>query len=250
MKKGRKRRLRKFLFEFLSIFIAVISAFALSNWNDNRKDSLVESKILLEIRNGLEKDREDVEINLNGHKGGIRSCKYWRSIINGESQSMDTLASYYLGLTRDFTSIQNTSGYETLKSKGFEIIENDSLRAKIISLYEFDYQTLRKLEEEYHELQFQENYYTRINDAIAPNFVYDEKGNMFDIRMPIDLEEAERNIILSYLWKIQVNRRFIMNFYEEVKTNIDALLIEIDSELNGAEVEMNHQGQLELDSVQ
>ena len=73
---------------------------------------------------------------------------------------------------------------------------------------------------------------------------------MFDIRMPIDLEEAERNIILSYLWKIQVNRRFIMNFYEEVKTNIDALLIEIDSELNGAEVEMNHQGQLELDSVQ
>lgn len=61
---------------------------------------------------------------------------------------------------------------------GFELIDTDSLRSKIISLYEFDYQTLRKLEEEYYELQFQENYYTEPNNAIAPNFKYDEKGNI------------------------------------------------------------------------
>ena len=40
---------KKHGFEFLSIFIAVISAFALNNWNDNRNADKSESKILIEI---------------------------------------------------------------------------------------------------------------------------------------------------------------------------------------------------------
>ena len=52
----KKRNWRKYSVEFLSIFTAVISAFALNNWNDNRKDQNAEQKILIEIKNGLEKD--------------------------------------------------------------------------------------------------------------------------------------------------------------------------------------------------
>lgn len=230
-KKLKNRNWKKYAFEFLSIFIAVISAFALSNWNDNRRDNQAESKILTEILNGLEKDKEDVEINRMGHEYGIRACNFWRGIINGKNSGLDSLSQYYLALTRDFTSIQNTSGYETLKSKGFELIDNDSLRAKIISLYEFDYQTLRKLEEEYYELQFQENYYREINNAIAPNFVFDSKGNIKSIKLPLKLREAERNVILSYIWKIQVNRRFVVKVYDEVKVKINELQEEISIEL-------------------
>jgi hypothetical protein len=225
------RNWKKYAFEFLSIFVAVITAFALDNWNDNRKDNIAEAKILLEILNGLEKDKKDVEINLMGHEQGINSCKFWRNIIHNEPQNLDTLQQYYLALTRDFTSIQNTSGYETLKSRGFELVDNDSLRSKIISLYEFEYQTLRKLEEEYFELQFQENYFREINKAIAPNFLYDAKGNISSIQLPLPLTDSDKNILLSYLWKIQVNRGFIMRFYDEVKVRIDELQEEIEAEL-------------------
>lgn len=227
-----KQNWKKYAFEFLSIFVAVISAFALNNWNDNRRDDRAESKILTEILNGLEKDETDVEINLMGHEQGIRSCKFWRAIINGENRNLDTLGDYYLALTRDFTSIQNTSGYETLKSRGFELIDNDSLRAKIISLYEFEYQTLRKLEEEYYELQFQENYFPELNNAIAPNFMFDAIGNIIDLKLPIELTEPKKKILLSYLWKIQVNRRFVIHYYDGVKLKINELQQEIEAELN------------------
>ena len=44
---------KRFGFESLSIFIAVVAAFALDNWNENRKEQLAESKILTEVYNGL-----------------------------------------------------------------------------------------------------------------------------------------------------------------------------------------------------
>jgi hypothetical protein len=47
---------KKYTFEFFSIFIAVITAFPLNNWNDNRKADKSVNKILIEISNGLEKE--------------------------------------------------------------------------------------------------------------------------------------------------------------------------------------------------
>ena len=138
---------KKYGFEFLSIFIAVISAFALNNWNDNRRNSEVETKILVEIMNGLEKDLDDVNLNRYGHEEGIKACRFFQQIINGKLVSTDSLRDYYLALTRDFVAIQNISGYESLKSRGLEFIKNDTLRFKIITLYEYDYKTLKKFEE-------------------------------------------------------------------------------------------------------
>ena len=221
----------KYLFEFLSIFIAVVAAFALNNWNDNRRDSKAESKILIEILQGFEKDIEDAQTNVMGHEVGIKACKYWRKIINNEPVSQDTLARHYLRLTRDFVSIQNTSGYEALKSKGLEIIKNDSLRSKIISLYEFEFKTVLKLEEDYHELQFQRNYFNEFNRIVAPHFQYDQKGNPVGIDLPLKISKADKNIMLSYLWKIEINRGFILVMYAELEETLMALSAEIEKEI-------------------
>jgi len=223
---------RKLGFEFVSIFIAVVLAFALTNWNENRKDKNTAKNILTEILNGLEKDVEDININKYGHKVGIRACEYWRQVINNEEFNQDSVYNQYFRLTRDFFSAQNISGYETLKSKGLELIKNDSLRFNIISLYEYNYRSLKVLEETYYEAQFQANYFSNINDIMAPYFIFDEKGTMVKIRTPIQMEASQKNILLSYLWKIQVNRNFILSYYDEVEKKINELKAQIDRELD------------------
>ena len=135
-------RWSKFAFEFLSIFVAVISAFALNNWNDHRKDNVAEHNILEEISNGLEKDIKDTEQNIMGHKYGLMACQYWRKVINDQVINSDSIQFHYFNLLRDFISLQNTSGYENLKIKGFRI-DKKILRTSIISLYEYDYKTLK-----------------------------------------------------------------------------------------------------------
>lgn len=211
--------------------MALISAFALNNWNDNRKDDLAESKILLEILNGLEKDKIDIEGNILGHKKGIESCEFWKKIFNNKTPNLDSLHLNYFLLTRDFVSVQNISGYQTLKSKGFELIKNDSLRTAIISLYEYDYQILRKLEEEYYEHQFQQNYFNEINKIIAPHINFDSKGDISGIELPINVSETNRKILMSYLWKIKLNRKSILSSYNNTEKNITELTKKIALEL-------------------
>ena len=233
MSKLKFKNWKKYGFEFLSIFIAVISAFALNNWNENKKDARSESKILIEISNGLQKDLDDIKLNVKGHEMGASACNYFRKAFAGKTIETDSLLFHFYNLTRDFVSIQNIAGYETLKSKGLELIRNDSLRLEIISLYEYDYNTLRKLEEEYYEMQFHENYFKEINQELAPNFKIDENGNITGIDSPLNIQENERKKLLLYLWKIQVNRMFIIGAYSGIEKKINKVRESITAEIEG-----------------
>lgn len=222
---------KKYGFEFLSIFVAVVLAFSLDNWNQNRREAHLENKILTEIANGLEKDIEDLRLNVRGHKQGISACNYFRKALAGEKVSTDSLMNHYLNLTRDFISIQNVAGYETLKSKGLELLENDSLRLQIISLYEYDYNTLRKLEEEYSELQFQQSYFKEINQGLAPSFQFDTNQKVVGMDIPLTISDKEKKILLLYLWKIQFNRNFMLSYYTDVEKKITQVHENIRTEL-------------------
>ena len=222
---------KKYFSEFALIFISVILAFALTEWSNNQGKKISEEKIFLEILNGLKKDSIDLTGNIDAHKNGIKACKYWRKVITDNKADKDSLIGYYFLLTRNVISIQNISGYETLKSKGLETIKNNSLRAKIINLYEFDYQVMKKFEEDYKENQFFDNYFFQINEKIAPNLKFDSNGNIYDINLPLTITNSEKNILLSYLWKIQMSRIEREYAGKSLKKKINTLYKEIDKEI-------------------
>ena len=231
MEKQKIEIIKKYGFEFLTIFIGIFAAFALDNWNENRKDNNTELKILAEINNGLSQDIRDIGVNVYGHQSGLRATNYFEKLILNKPIETDSLPFHYFNLLRDFISVQNISGYETLKSKGLEIVTNDSLRTEILALYENDYNSLRKLEENYSEIQFFENYNTDFNNTIAPNFTIDQNGKLTGINRPLKLTEKEHKIILIDLWKISKNRIFMIKNYTEVKNKITKLQKHIDKEL-------------------
>ena len=153
-----KRKWGAYVFEFISIFIAIVAGFALSDWDEDRRDEYIGINILKEISNGFALDIEDININMRAHREGIKACNYFRDIINDKHIEQDSFQRYYSILLSDIISIQNTAGYESMKSKGLETINNESLRFEIISLYEFDFNVLKKFEEDYYEMQFHKIY--------------------------------------------------------------------------------------------
>ena len=222
---------KEYLFEFISIFVALIAAFALDNWKESRNDKKIEHRILQEIKYGLDKDIEDIRTNMLGHKQGIVAAEFFIRAVNGEKVGNDSVKQQTINLHRDFLSIQNVSGYESLKSKGLELISNDSLRTRIINIYEHDYTTLRKLEEEYHELQFQKNYYPLFSQLIAPAFQFDEK-HMINGIQPIHLNGSDKNRLQTDFFKMRFNRNWMLEIYNESIERINHLKTNISMELS------------------
>ncbi len=222
---------KKYGLEFLSIFIAVISAFALSNWNENRNSSASEEKILLEINNGLSRDFRDFSGNMFGHNLSLRANDVFRDLLAGKDVYQDSIALYYVLLFRDYPPIVNRSGYESLKANGLKTITNDSLRFQIIALYDYYYTIIEILEKQVQEMQSFQNFFGPINGLLYPYIVFDDSGNIMRIDTPKDINESDKKKILSFLWRLEKNRRYKLQRYELVKAEIQKVKINIEKEL-------------------
>ncbi|CAM4148503.1 hypothetical protein ZORO111903_03660 [Zobellia roscoffensis] len=228
----KKIKLGRYFFDFVSVFFAVVAAFSLDNWNTNRKDRIAEEKILMEIRNGLFLDLKDINENREGHMMSLRACASFEKVFKGDTIAQDSVKTHYGTLTIGATSTMNIAGYESLKSKGLEIIQNDSLRLKIIELYSLQYKNLEKFEEESPELQPFQNYFMPINEVISPYLNYESDGNISGLNQPVILPEKTKKLMLSYIWQIRIIRSSMFHEYEETEVKINNLLKHINKELD------------------
>lgn len=228
---NKKVRLGRYFFDFLSVFIAVISAFALNHWNDNRRDRIAEEKILIEIKNGLNQDLVDITANRKAHYDGIMSCVYFKKIIENKEVKLDSFDTKYIQLTSDNFSIMNVSGYESLKSRGLELIENDSVRLSIISLYEHNYQVIGKYEEGTAQMQIYQEFYKPIQTILSEYLVYDNLPRLTSMRLPLHLSIREKSEMNSYIFRILMLRGVKLMEYDKLKIKVENVLADINEEL-------------------
>ena len=134
--------------EIVLVVIGILFALQINNWNEERKERLLETKILKEIVSNLNIDligiRDDIAImdsvNLACHD----------IILFMETDSTPSESIYYNApkIRENLHFDPNKSGYSLLISKGVEIILNDSLGGAISNLYESSYPYYRRYEEE------------------------------------------------------------------------------------------------------
>lgn len=223
---------KKYVYEFLSIFIAVISAFALNNWNDNRNNKSTEQKILTEIRNSIQIDIHDFKNNITGNKLSLRADEIFRDVIENKEIPQDSIGLYYTALFRDYIPIVNKSAYESFKSNNLKIISNDSLRLQIMSLYDYYYRIIEALEYDVQEMQSYDNYFSKINSMLSPYMEFDlQSGNLTTIKKTNGLTELQKKEMLSCLWRIRNNRKFKLGRYETIIQAIKKVEMNIEKEL-------------------
>ncbi len=228
----KKKYWKKYILEFLSVFIAVISAFMLNSWNENRGSAASEEKILREIKNGIELDLSDFNGNVRGHKFSLNSIQKIRSLINNKEVFQDSIPYAYNYLFNGYVPIINLSGYQSLKANGLKIIKDDTLRLEIITLYDYYYNIIEKIYND-DELRAFHNYYKPINNILHPYMSFNKNGNLVNIIIPPKkLPESQRKEMLSYLWRIEDNRKFKIGRYKLVISKMEMLKKNIENKLN------------------
>ncbi|MBO0592751.1 hypothetical protein I2486_15210 [Cellulophaga sp. E16_2] len=137
----------------------------------------------------------------------------------------------YYFLTGDNILIMNVSGYETLKSKGLEIIKNDSLRTKVVKLYENDYQILKSFEENSPMNQYFQFYFDPINNMLSPYFIYNEQTRLDSLSPSLNLSLKNKNLFQSYMFNIRTSRVNKLYQYEQTEDKLKSLIKDINKEL-------------------
>jgi hypothetical protein len=126
--------------EIFLVVIGILIALSINNWNENRKDAILELKILKNLN-------EDISFNVGSIKRvykldsiiGSRNRRLLKILKEPKSEYNDSLQIHFGKISRFDVFLPRKMAYEALKSEGLDIIKNDSLRSEVIELYDETY---------------------------------------------------------------------------------------------------------------
>lgn len=175
--------LRYAIGEIILVVIGILIALQINNWNEDRKDSMLELKILKGLQADLEKNINDVRAMITSDSLIMVSNEILLEILNDKnSQYNDSMKIYFGIINRYWVFFPQGIAYETLKSKGLTTIKNDTLRSKIVELYEVTYF------KNSHQLDLKKDLYINSNNLINKRLRTLEEINK---KVPVDFEKLK-----------------------------------------------------------
>lgn len=122
--------------EVFLVVLGILIAFQIDNWNEDRLLMKLEHVMLVDIRENLIASNKNLASSISYNKTTLSNYEKILRHIREDlpySNSLDTAFSYI-----SYWSAPNFTytAYETLKSKGMDIIQNDSLKLFITEIYE------------------------------------------------------------------------------------------------------------------
>lgn len=127
--------------EIILVVIGILIALSINNWNEWKKDRMIEKSILLELEDNLERNITLIDIAAAEIIGINKGTETMIEIIKESKSYPDTLIHHFDQFNRSGSYLLqiNTNGYESLKNIGFEILTSNVLKKEILSLFEIIY---------------------------------------------------------------------------------------------------------------
>jgi hypothetical protein len=224
--------------EIVLVVIGILIALQINNWNENRITNAEELNILKALVVGLQKDKEDLLYNARSIDKSLASAEIIIEALDNNKPYNDSIPDHFGIMMFPVKFVNSTSAFETLKSKGIDLIKNDELRNNIIDVYDSRYnffidQENRNIDELYRGLEtvfsnrFEESFVADLN---APNYKPQIK--------PLDFEALKNDKeFLFYIKSFKNRTTILLKFHyagliKRVESLTDQLKNEIESKEN------------------
>lgn len=135
--------------EIFLVVIGILIALQVNSWNQANQRAIKEEKMLKELLGNLQKDSLDNAENARWYERVERSAIVINQVLENRLPWHDSLSTHFGNMYTHGISTLNVSAYENLKSIGFDLISNDSIRIALTNLHAISYELVRKTEEEF-----------------------------------------------------------------------------------------------------
>jgi hypothetical protein len=198
--------------EILLVMIGILLALQANQWKESKAELVLETKLLKEIQTGLKSDLIDVKVNYNWHKNILKNQNKIINWLQSDLKSYDSLTYEFSMATKISTFEVSTAPFESLKEFGLNRVSNDSLKNKIIRLYDVLYPSYRRAVEKY---------YVEDDRLFETGINYFDEWNQF----PNIFTNKPKNIT-----QLKADHTFLMRFKKS--TNLNAYLVYKNSQIS------------------
>ncbi len=178
--------------EIVLVMIGILLALQINNWNEARKDRVYEAKMLNQIKKALEQDYNFFTEHLLGrrHQTQLNAVNFFKKSVLQNNVDQDSVDYYFNRLLHGLQVTYNRGPYDALKSSGLDRISNDSLRNRLIYVYDFIYPRYEGLINNWQDNFYidGQSLYKKLSLRHAINVVNDSVRFKFASLKPIDLK--------------------------------------------------------------
>jgi len=221
--------------EVLLVVIGILIALQINNWNQTRLNRSFEVTMLREIKSSLEQDfnyYDGFKSRVERKRQGIQELL--AMIASNKTYPDTVLLESYNKMTWGNLFVINKGGYEGIKSVGLDKISNDSLRRKIIKIYEVDLPGVISYYEMMEASRSNEDYKLQLHNSLWKHVQIQLPDNSYKIvSRPINnesfLKQPELIDRIKIAQDIFYYTKFQMPHLENtIKAGIDIVNKEID----------------------
>lgn len=230
-----KEKWPEYILEIIVLVIGIFIAFELNNYGENQKRKKVEIEILKGCKAELQSDLKDIDLNINDFKKSLFALETFIDLLENDGQYHDSLAALFNYTLLPIHFVHSTSAFETLKSKGLDIISNPDIRTKLVKVYDSQYDFFLQAEsEELDEVHYGLRHIFPGRFESGLNF---PKSNFDGELIPLDFEALKSDIEFLYFIKTQRNRTqsYLDYFYANLKEDVETMISDLDTELKRLE---------------
>lgn len=213
--------------EIILVVVGILIALQINNWNELRKSQNEELNLLADIKSNLVVTLKDLQQDTLGNSKYLRHYLKIEYYINNNLPYNEELDSAFACLTFWYSPYITTTAYNTLESKGLDLIKNEALKNDIVNMYEVKLKTLM--------VDYDKSEWELSQTVVVPFFskhvrrLHEE--SLFQAR-PNDFESLKTNDeFLNILSMIIRQRKRGFEFYSEAMNDVHQLINQIDKEL-------------------
>ena len=194
--------------------MGITLAILFDNWNQNRIENDIEYKTLLELKQGIQNDLIDITANVDSYT--LRSDAYDMLInhLENDQPFSDSLKQAAVWLKGATAFINNTAAYETLKARGFDIIDDDDIRIAVLNYYDVSQDWVL-----YNEEQNNDHYLKSIKPILIDYF---NNGAHLD-EANFEKLKQDRRAIQEFKWALG-NQYYLLERYKELEREAERLV--------------------------
>ncbi len=225
------RYLKYAIGEIILVVIGILIALSINNWNESRKEKILEKNILNEINMNLKSTILSLNRTIESEETYLNYNLLILDYIEGQKEYEEKLDEAFGMYFWTVTTHPVSAGYDYLKTRGLELIANDSLRIEISLIFENELPIIHSENEKWaNNLQQNVSYPYHIEHFIK---YYDDskiKGGEFSKPNNYSALIADPKF-KSINTEIMSNRKWNISTLKKLIDKIEGLILKIDEEI-------------------